>query len=300
VLTREYLSAPAAPSTVIASSAAAGSAEQSSAQAEAVAPSTGIATAAMALLPDLFSKFATEVESKDKRRRKTLTMGQAQFKKVLEHLKLLPDRVSQSEASELFTQAVEPGKIQLKEEAFKAAMVKLLATIQAKQETTLPVIPGALAEQAGGSMASTAKTNVSQRTKESAGGTTKGKAPRNSGITKEVRGKHAVKVQQNANSLGGLQASDSTRDAEAFAAAATASVAAEKQRIKMEEQRAQEKARTDRFHAAGAEGNAAVEGQSSVANVCRFVLSDRLIGLVTTYSVGCGHRFSRDEKAGGR
>ncbi len=265
------MSAPTAPSAGSASPAGAGNEETSSAQADALASSNGIAAEAMALFPDLFSKFATEVQSKDKKtRRKTLTMDQGQFKKVLKHLKLLPDRVSQSMASGLFTQSVEPGKSQLNAEAFNEAMVKLLATIQAKQETTLPVIPGALAEQAGIGMASTT-THVSHRTKQITVSSKRGKSPRSSEITKEVQGEHTMKVQQNDDSIGGLGASDSTRDARAFAAAATASIAAEKQKMDLEDKHAQEKARTDRIHAAGAEGNAAVEGQLRILNVCRFL-----------------------------
>ena len=144
--------------------------EMSGAAREPASLSTGIEDEAMALFPNLkglFSKFAAGATSKDKKRPNTASLEMPQFMAVLKHLKLLPDKVSQTAAQDLFTQAcakssssssrsaksAHASKSRMDEEGFQWAMMKLLASFHDGPKTSLPVVPGAISERSGANTA---------------------------------------------------------------------------------------------------------------------------------------------------
>ena len=150
----------------------AGNLDNSATDREAADLSAGIAIEAMAKLPDLealFSKFATVIEAKDKKRPRKAAMEVQQFMRVLEHLKLLPEKVSQNAVRDLFTQACATSKTsaassrssaksskptrgnisRMDEAGFKWAMMKLLANFHGGEKTVLPVVSGAISESSG-------------------------------------------------------------------------------------------------------------------------------------------------------
>lgn len=70
-----------------------------------------------------------------------------------------------------------------------------------------------------------------------------------------------------------IEKSDSAKDAEAFAAAAAASVTAEKHRAERRERLMEERKQKEACDVAGSEGNAAVEGKFGVNEFCEDVAS---------------------------